>query len=89
MSIFKDEREQKFISMYRSYVDEVYQYVFLRSGLNQVLAEDLTQEIFLDVYRGFSVFKGLCSERTWIFKIAKNKMNDLYRKQYRAKPESV
>jgi RNA polymerase sigma-70 factor (ECF subfamily) len=89
MSAFKDEREQKFISMYRSYVDEIYQYVYLRSGLNQALAEDLTQEIFLDVYRGFSGFKGLCSERTWIFKITKNKMNDHYRKQYRVKQESV
>lgn len=89
MSIFKNEREQKFISVYRSYVDEIYQYVYLRSGLNQALAEDLTQEIFMDVYKGFSGFKGLSSERTWIFKITKNKLNDFYRKQYSSKHELV
>lgn len=89
MSNFKDEREQKFISVYRSYVDEIYQYVYLRLGLNQSLAEDLTQEIFLDVYKGFSGFKGLCSERTWIYKITKNKLNDFYRKEYNPKFELV
>ena len=54
MSIFKDEREQKFISVYHSYVNEIYQYVYLRTGMSKALAEDITQEIFMDVYRGLS-----------------------------------
>ena len=89
MSVYKEEHEQKFISVYRSYVDEVYQYVYWRTGLCKALAEDLTQEIFIDVYKGFSGFKGLCSERTWIFKITKNKLNDFYRKQYSPKFELI
>ena len=89
MSIFKDEREQKFISVYHSYVNEIYQYVYLRTGMSKALAEDITQEIFMDVYRGLSGFKGLSSERTWIFKIARNKLNDFYRKQYSPKFEMV
>ena len=87
MSIFKDEREQKFISVYHSYVSEIYQYVYLRTGMNKALAEDITQDIFVDVYRGMSAFKGLSSERTWVFKIARNKLNDFYRKQYSPKFE--
>lgn len=89
MSIFKDQGEQKFISVYHSYVNEIYQYVYLRTGLNKALSEDMTQEIFMDVYKGLSGFKGLCSERTWIFKIAKNKLNDFYRKQYSPKFEII
>lgn len=84
MSIFRDEREQKFISVYESYVDEIYQYVYLRTGMSKALAQDITQDIFIDVYKGLSGFKGLSSERTWIFKIARNKLNDFYRKQYRS-----
>ena len=57
--------------------------------MNKALAEDITQDIFMDVYRGMSGFKGLSSERTWIFKIARNKLNDFYRKQYRSKFEMV
>lgn len=89
MSIFKDEREQKFISVYHSYVSKIYQYVYLRTGMNKALAEDITQDIFVDVYRGMSGFKGLSSERTWVFKIARNKLNDFYRKQYSPKFEMV
>lgn len=89
MSIFKEEREQKFISVYHSYVSEIYQYVYLRTGMNKALAEDITQDIFVDVYRGMSGFKGLSSERTWVFKIARNKLNDFYRKQYSPKFEVV
>lgn len=89
MSIFKDEREQKFISVYHSYVDEIYQYVYLRTGMIKALAEDITQDIFMDIYKGLSGFKGLCSERTWVFRIAKNKLNDFYRKQYSPKFEVI
>jgi len=89
MSSFKNEREQKFKSVYRSYIDEIYQYVYLRTGLNHAISEDITQEIFMDVYKGLSGFKGLCSERTWVFKITKNKLNNFYRKQYNSKIEFV
>lgn len=44
--------EQKFISIYKAYVDEIYQYIFLRTGYDVSLAEDLTQDIFLEVYKG-------------------------------------
>jgi RNA polymerase sigma-70 factor, ECF subfamily len=85
----KTERDKKFISVYHAHVDEVYQFVYLRTGTNKSIAEDLTQEIFLEVYKGLSRFKGLSSERTWVFRIAKNRLNDYYRKQYRSMFESV
>lgn len=52
--------EQKFISIYKAYVDEIYQYIFLRTGYDVSLAEDLTQDIFLEVYKGINGFRGLC-----------------------------
>ena len=85
MGVFREESEQKFISVYQSHVDEIYQYVYMRTGLNQTISEDITQEIFMDIYKGIANFKGLCSERTWIYKITKNKINDFYRKQYKNK----
>ncbi len=44
--------EQKFISIYKAYVDEIYQYIFLRTGYDVSLAEDLTQDI-LDLCQYF------------------------------------
>lgn len=89
MNMAKNRKEEKFISLYRAFVDEIYRYVFLRTGLDASLAEDMTQDIFLDVFKGLNEFKGLCSDRTWVFKIAKNKLFDFYRKQYSQKVEFV
>lgn len=87
MNQAKEARERRFISIYRKHVDEVYQYVLLRTGFDVPLAEDLTQDIFLDVFKGLWGFKGLSSEKTWIFKIAQNKLFDYYRRQYSQKTE--
>lgn len=85
MNIFKNKQEEKFMNIYYLYVDEIYQFIYLRTGMSEATAEDLTQDIFIDVYKGISKFRGLSSERTWIFKIAKNKLNDFYRKHYNSK----
>jgi RNA polymerase sigma-70 factor (ECF subfamily) len=89
MNMAQNRKEEKFISLYRAFVDEIYGYVFLRTGLDAALAEDMTQDIFLDAFKGMDGFKGLCSERTWIFRIARNKLSDFYRKQYRRKIEFI
>lgn len=89
MNMEKNRKEEKFISLYHAYVNEIYQYVFLHTGLDTALAEDITQDIFLDLYKGLNGFKGLCSERTWVFKIAKNKLFDFYRKKYSQKVEFI
>ncbi|HKM34245.1 MAG TPA: RNA polymerase sigma factor [Lachnospiraceae bacterium] len=87
MGIEKKEKDQKFISIYKAHVDEVYSFIYLRTGLNQTTAEDLTEEIFVEAYKALSGFRGQSSERTWIFSIARNLLNDFYRKQYRSQME--
>jgi len=89
MNMDENQKEDKFISLYHAFVNDIYRYVFLRTGLDTALAEDMTQEIFIDVFKGMNRFKGLCSDRTWIFRIAKNKLYDFYRKQYRQKLEFI
>jgi RNA polymerase sigma factor, sigma-70 family len=89
MSRSEQDKEKIFITVYEKYIDEVYQYIYLRTGLDKMLAEDITQDIFLDVYRGLWRFKGMCTERTWIFKITRNKLNDYYRMKYRQKFDLV
>jgi len=88
MSTGNNAKEQKFIRIYEVYVDEIYQFIYTRSGFDASVAEDITQDIFLDIFKGLDGFKGLCSERTWIFRIARNKLNDFYRRQYSQKIES-
>lgn len=64
------------------YYKEIYIYVY-RQTSDRELALDLTQEIFISVLKSLDNYrrdKG--SFRTWLYKIASNKIVDYYRSKY-------
>jgi RNA polymerase sigma-70 factor (TIGR02943 family) len=61
------------------YSDELYGYAMSKTSKPD-LAEDLVQETFLAALKSLGNFKGLSSERTWLFTILKFKIADYYRK---------
>lgn len=46
---------------------------------DQNLAEDAVQETFLKAYRNWASFRGECSEKTWLTRIAINTCRDMQR----------
>jgi RNA polymerase sigma-70 factor (ECF subfamily) len=48
---------------------------------NQEDAEEVTQDVFIEIYRSLSKFKGNSSLSTWIYRIAVNKSIDFLRKK--------
>ena len=46
---------------------------------DRVLAEDAVQETFLKAFRGYAKFRGDCSEKTWLTRIAVNTCRDFQR----------
>jgi RNA polymerase sigma factor (sigma-70 family) len=52
---------------------------------NREDAEDLTQEVFIEVYHSLKKFKGESSISTWIYRITVNKSLDYLRKKNRKK----
>ncbi len=50
-------------------------------------ADDLGQEIFLKAYRCLDRFRGKCSFRTWLYRVASSVCTDYLRRQQR-KPET-
>lgn len=52
---------------------------FHRALRDAGLAEDLTQEAFLRAARGWAAFRGDCSPRTWLRRIAANVLRDHWR----------
>lgn len=61
--------EEAFASLIAQYHQPIYSLV-ARTLRNPADAPDLTQEIFLRVFRGIRGFKGESSLRTWIYRIA-------------------
>jgi RNA polymerase sigma-70 factor, ECF subfamily len=52
---------------------------------NREDAEDLTQEVFIEVYKSISSFRGESKISTWIYRIAVTKSLDFIRKKKRKK----
>lgn len=51
-------------------------YLYLK---DVALAEDAAQETFVKAWRSFSAFRGDCSEKTWLMRIAVNICRDMLR----------
>lgn len=54
-------------------------YVILK---DYALAEDAVQETFLKAYKAFDTFRGDCSEKTWLMRIAINTCRDMKRRAW-------
>jgi RNA polymerase sigma-70 factor (ECF subfamily) len=60
--------------------DKIY-YKILGTVKNPEDAEDIAQEVFINVYKYLKNFRGDSSLYTWIYRIAINKIYDFYRKK--------
>jgi RNA polymerase sigma-70 factor (ECF subfamily) len=68
--------ERAFTLIVRAYEGPVYNYVLRLVGGDRVLAEDLTQEVFLRVFQGLPKFSLRCRFTTWLFQVTKNRVLD-------------
>lgn len=73
----KNANPQKWLELYG---DLLYQYALPRVN-SSTIAEDLVQETFLSALKGLEGYKGIASEKNWLFTILKNKIIDFYRKK--------
>lgn len=65
---------------YEATVARVYAYLFGRCGGDQTLAEELTQQTFIQAVESRDRFEGRSSDMTWLLAIARNKLTDHYRR---------
>ncbi|MFS0688954.1 RNA polymerase sigma factor [Sporosarcina sp. 179-K 8C2 HS] len=60
-----------FTAIYNEYSDNVFRYIFYMVNDPHV-AEDLTQDSFIKVYKNLHTFKFKSNINTWVFKISRN-----------------
>lgn len=68
-----------FEQLYNEYIDDIHRYIYLHVH-NIQIAEDLTQDTFIKVYRSLDTYQSTGSIKAWIFQIAKHTTYDYYRK---------
>lgn len=80
----KEGDEQAFRDLFGLYRDRVFNTAlgFLQHHEN---AEDTTQEVFIEIYRSITRFRGECELSTWIYRITVRKSLELLRAGKRKK----
>jgi RNA polymerase sigma-70 factor, ECF subfamily len=63
--------ESAFEQIYKAHSRRVYGLCFRMTG-NSSLAEDLTQDVFLQVFRKIQTFRGESAFSTWLYRLAFN-----------------
>lgn len=77
------------VAVYRALSGPVYGYLLRRMG-DPEAAQDVTAEVFTEVLEGADAFEGPPSGlRAWIFRIARNRMVDHYRRESYRRHSSV
>lgn len=69
-----------FDEIFEEYFDRIY-YKVLGAVKNPEDAEDISQEVFISVYKNLDKFREESNLYTWIYKIAINKIYDFFRKR--------
>ena len=59
---------------------QIYQMVYYRTN-SQMDAEDITQEVFMQAYKNIRRLKSSAVFRSWLYRIAVNRVRDFYRKK--------
>ncbi len=75
--------EARFREWYEETVPRVYGYLFARCGGDATVAEELTQQTFVDGLRSATRFAGQADPATWLIAIARRKLVDHFRRGYR------
>ena len=71
---------KEFDSLYKKFADPVFRYIHNRTGDTQV-AEDLTSQTFLGALESIHHFRQDGYVSSWLFSIARNKVNDYFRRK--------
>ncbi len=72
--------EESLEVLIKRYLKPIYSFVYKNIG-NPEVAEDITQEVFIKVWKSIKKFKHEKKFSTWIFTIAKNTSIDFLRKK--------
>ncbi len=76
----REDRHTGFRVLIEQYQDMILNLAYSYLG-NKEEAEDLTQDVFIKVYKKIHAFKGLSKLSTWMYRIAMNMCHDAARKK--------
>ena len=80
VKVYLDGDKENFDEIVNRYLKMIYNFIYRFVG-NEKLAEDITQETFIKVWKNLKKFDTTKSFKTWVYSIAKNTAIDYLRKR--------
>ena len=74
--ITNENARQRLVRLVEQYQTDLLRLCYIQLH-DTALAEDAVQETFIKAYRSFPSFRGDCSEKTWLMRIAVNTCRDM------------
>ncbi len=74
----RDRRPGAMEAFFETFFDPLYQYIWRMVGRSH-LAEDLTQDVFMQIHKSFDRYDPQRSLKPWVYTIATNRVRDFWR----------
>lgn len=75
-ALTNEDARQQLIRLVEQYQRDLLRMCYIQLH-DTALAEDAVQETFIKAYKSISTFRGECSEKTWLMRIAVNTCRDM------------
>jgi RNA polymerase sigma-70 factor (ECF subfamily) len=85
---FKAGDQNAFSTLMTKYKSLIFSYVRRKVGDNDD-ANDITQEVFVEVYRALPNWQPRASFQTWLYTIARNRCTDYHRAKVQSQFHSI
>lgn len=79
----KKDTDKKFTDIVNKYREPVYWFI-RRRVISHDDADDVTQEVFIRVYKSLDTLKDASAEKAWIYRIATNECNRFLTQKYQS-----
>lgn len=79
----KKDTDKKFTDIVNKYRESVYWFI-RRRVISHDDADDVTQEVFIRIYKSLDTLKDASAEKAWIYRIATNECNRFLTQKYQS-----
>lgn len=74
--------QNAFVALYQKYTQPIYRFCYWQTNDSQT-AQDLTQDVFIQMAKSIKNFKNTGSFKNWLYTIAKRQVNHWIKQKYR------
>lgn len=78
----KEGHQEAVSEIYEKYLDPIYRYCYWQTNHSHEDAEDLTQEVFVEMAKSIASFKDTGQFKNWLYTIAKRRLSAWIKRKY-------